>query len=292
MILLTATTDNVQLVTSAAVTVDVVTTWLDHSSGASTATEGRTLAQISTATTQDISGSPGASTARNVRSINIRNRSTTSSVDVTVRFNANGTTYELHKTTLSPGDLLQYAHEHGFFELEAVSNKSYSDSNGAAQDQNASAADTYLTGSAVFVGGRLKVGSVYQLACRATKTAAGTAAPVWNLRVGTAGSIADTARVTWTAGAQTAAADAGLFELTVVVTNYSTSGVLRGLCMMEHTQTTTGFQTTAQAQILDATSAAFDLTATGLYMGVSVNPGTAGIWTFTTVAATVSGMVG
>jgi len=45
----------------------------------------------------------------------IRNRHASASVTVTVIYNNNGTTYELHKATLNAGDLLEYIDKLGFF---------------------------------------------------------------------------------------------------------------------------------------------------------------------------------
>lgn len=113
MLILAATTDKIQVVTSAAVTVDVHASFADLASG--TVTPGRSLTAITTATTTDIVAAPGASTFRNVKSLTIRNKHATSSVDVTVVYDANGTDYELHKATLFAGEVLEWIEGVGFF---------------------------------------------------------------------------------------------------------------------------------------------------------------------------------
>lgn len=118
MLLLTATTDKLQVVTSVAADVDVHASYMDHSSG--TVTPGRQNTAITTATTTDVVSSPAASTQRNIKFLQIRNKDTADATNVTVVYNQNGTSYELHKVTLGPGDALEYADGVGFFELEVA----------------------------------------------------------------------------------------------------------------------------------------------------------------------------
>lgn len=72
MIQLVTTTDKLQLVTSAAVAVDVVAFYTDLSAGS--ATPGNQKTAISTATTTDILAAPGASTYRRLQMLNVRNK--------------------------------------------------------------------------------------------------------------------------------------------------------------------------------------------------------------------------
>lgn len=115
---LTATTDKVQLTTSAACSVDVHASWADLSSG--TVTPGRTNTTISTATTTDIVAAPASSTQRTIQFLAIRNKHASSPVDVTVIFDQNGTDFELHKETLNAGEALEYLEGVGFFRLAAA----------------------------------------------------------------------------------------------------------------------------------------------------------------------------
>lgn len=288
MILLTATTDKIDLITGTAADVDVHASWMDYASG--TVTPGRTNTAITTATTTDIVAAPGASTQRNIKRLNIRNKDSADATDVTVRFNQNGTAFELHKVRLAPGDVLQYIDGVGWFIVEALASRTYADANGNSADVVANAADTYLTGSSLLVSGRLKTGTVIEWVLRMTKTAAGTAAPTWIIRFGTAGTTADTARVTFTGAAQTAATDTGFVQITAIVNPYSSSGVLIGGLEMHHTGTTTGFLNGAQGQMLTVTSAAFDMTVAGSRIGLSVNPGASGVWTHQLVAVRAYGL--
>lgn len=113
MILLTnAGTDKLQLTTGEARTIDVHTSWMDYSG--TTVTPGRTNTAISTATTTDIVATPGASTYRNVKTINVRNKDS-SSATITMIYDQNGTDYELHKVILASGECLEYIEGIGWF---------------------------------------------------------------------------------------------------------------------------------------------------------------------------------
>ena len=118
MLNLVLTTDKLQLVTSAAVTVDVHASFADLSG--TTVTPGKQNTAISTAATTDIVASPGASTVRNVKTLHIRNKHASSPVDVTVVYDANATDYELHKATLNAGNMLEYVEGLGFFTVAPV----------------------------------------------------------------------------------------------------------------------------------------------------------------------------
>lgn len=124
MILLTATTDKLQVITSAAVAVDVHASFMDMTTAdppvVKGSTSGRQNTAISTATTSDIVSAPAGSTVRSVRTINIRNKNASTSVDVTVQFNQNTVLFELHKVTLRAGEALEYIEGVGFFTLAAI----------------------------------------------------------------------------------------------------------------------------------------------------------------------------
>jgi len=147
------------------------------------------------------------------------------------------------------------------------------------------ATDQYVAGSALAIGARQKAGTVLRWRLSYTKTAAGVATPLWKVLFGTNGSAADTARLTYTGVAQTAAADTGFVEIEVIVRSISATGTVAGVCIAHHHNTTTGLADKAQAQIFTATSAAFDNTAAGLYAGLTINPGAAGVWSVVSCSA-------
>jgi len=115
MILLTSTADQLQLVTSAAATVDVHTTWVD-TLGA-TVTPGRTNTNISTAATTTVTGSPAGSTQRNVKTLHVRNRHASLATDVTVQHTDGTTLVRLFKTTLFAGGMLEMTDQGGFVQF-------------------------------------------------------------------------------------------------------------------------------------------------------------------------------
>ena len=118
MLNLVTTTDKLQLVTNAAVAVDVHASYMDYNG--SSVTPGKQNTAISTATTTDIVAAPGSSTYRNVKTLNIRNKDASNSVDVTVVFDQNGTDFELHRVTLKAGEALEYIEGVGFYPLKAA----------------------------------------------------------------------------------------------------------------------------------------------------------------------------
>lgn len=116
MIYLPLTTDLIDVVTGSAATVDVNCNFID--AAASTlvpSAAGKQNTAISTATTTTVLSSPASSTTRTLKQMTIRNKDASNSTDVTVRFNANGTAFELHKETLLPGYALIYIEGIGFF---------------------------------------------------------------------------------------------------------------------------------------------------------------------------------
>ena len=145
----------------------------------------------------------------------------------------------------------------------------------------ANAADTYLVGQLV-PPAKLRAGTLVKFTFGMTKTAAGTATPVWSVRVGTAGTTADTAQLTFTGRAQQANADTARAEIHVIVRSIGASGVIEGIYALAN-GAAAGF-TAAGGDAQQNTSAGFDTTVANLIVGVSVNPGAAGNWTVTHAA--------
>lgn len=123
MILLTATTDKLQVITTSTSALDVHVSFMDMTQAAPPVvqgdTSGRTNTAISSATTTDILAAPAASETRNAKTINIRNKGAADNT-VTVQFNQNATLFELHKVTLKAGEALEYVEGIGFFVLAAT----------------------------------------------------------------------------------------------------------------------------------------------------------------------------
>jgi hypothetical protein len=119
-----------------------------------------------------------------------------------------------------------------------------------------------------------------------SKTAAGTATPILNVRLGTAGTTSDTSRVTLTHTAQTAAADTGVYDLEVLfrTVGSGTSAVIVAGGVLDHVLAATGLSVSNTA-IATGVSSGFDSTVANLGIGVSVNGGTSAAWTVQIVNA-------
>lgn len=112
MILLTSTSDKVQVITGQAVTVSVHASWVDYNG--TDVTPGRLNSAISTATTTDVVPSPGSSVQRNLKTLSVRNKHATSSVTVTIQHTDGTTVIELDKRLLGPGQSVLYDEGQGF----------------------------------------------------------------------------------------------------------------------------------------------------------------------------------
>jgi hypothetical protein len=154
------------------------------------------------------------------------------------------------------------------------------------------AADTYLVGSAVPVplGGFVN-GMRYVCTFDMVKTAAGTATPTVIVRIGTVGSTADAAILTFTFAAGTAAVDTGTFVVSAHFRLAGTAAVLAGTCECRHALAATGLIATGasgQGQ-LAVVSSAFDATPANTFIGVSFNGGASFSGTNTIVEAELKG---
>jgi hypothetical protein len=130
VLLLTSTSDKIQVITSAVGDVEVHATWVDNASG--TITPGRTnTPSITTAATTDVVASPAASTQRNVQSLVIRNAHASVSNTVTVRHTDGTTTVDVFRTTLAPDEVIQFLDGVGFQVLASTGALKTSQNQGA-----------------------------------------------------------------------------------------------------------------------------------------------------------------
>lgn len=107
MILLDATTESLEITTTAAVSIDYHIAYADHTS--TTFTPGSTEGNIASATTTAVLTAPAASTQRQVKLISVRNRHASSSQTVTVIKDVSATEYHLTPAvTLLAGEHLLY----------------------------------------------------------------------------------------------------------------------------------------------------------------------------------------
>lgn len=132
---------------------------------------------------------------------------------------------------------------------------------------------TYITGSNILIpAGALQVGTLFRWTFDMTKTAAGTATSTFDICFGTAGTTADTARVSFTKPAGTAAADNGRVVIDAVCRGpVGASGVVAGHFNLTHNLAATGH---AVIPVVDVTtvSSAFDIT-TPTNIGVCITSG-------------------
>jgi hypothetical protein len=161
--------------------------------------------------------------------------------------------------------------------------------NGASVAQQTwGAAEAYLAGSyCVIPAGRVQARTKYLCRFYVAKTStAGTATPIIRVKLGTAGTTADTDRAVLTFAAQTAVADDGRIDLEVSfrTVGSGTSAVIRAQGTLDHRLAATGLST-ANTSIVGATSAGFDSTVAGLGIGVSVTWGTSFVGTTDLVQA-------
>lgn len=162
--------------------------------------------------------------------------------------------------------------------IKSIDNKMFLN-NFSTANQTGFASDTLLAGSDIaFPAGRIAAaGAVYRLVFDMVKTGAGTATPVISIRFGTNGSTADTARLTFTFAAGTAAIDTGLFEILAHfrTVGAGTSAVLVGNARLTHHLAATGLTTTGAAgnAIILNTSGGFDSTVANSKISASFNGG-------------------
>lgn len=159
----------------------------------------------------------------------------------------------------------------------------------AAAQTPAAATRTYIAGSALKVPvGGFKVGDVLRWVFNMTKTAAGTATSTIDIAVGTAGTTADTARVSFTKPAGTAVIDEARVVVEAVVQSVSATGVIVGMFNLTHNLAATGHAQVPSVN-LQTTSAAFDNTVDELYVGLCLTSGADDAITINAVSAELIG---
>lgn len=278
MLNLALTTDKLQLITSAAGAVDVHASFVDLAGTA--VTPGRQNTAITTASTTDILAAPAASTFRNLKLLTVRNKAAVS-INVTLLFNQNATLFELHLATLSPGDILCYVEGVAPVVIPATSARQSI----LTADQAVPVALTLVSNS-VLDATALKVGTTLRWLLTMSKTAAGLATQTFDVRFGTAGSTADTVRLStgFATGTQTGVADVAEVEVRCVIRTLGATGIAHGSFELQHNLAATGFAPTANVLAQHA-SAAFDLTVASLKASLCTTPGTAAAVTIHQVLA-------
>jgi hypothetical protein len=157
--------------------------------------------------------------------------------------------------------------------------------NDATASQGALATtDTYITNSGILVPSfGMKVGQLYEWVITLSKTAAGTAAFVLNVRLGNAQSTGDTSILALTqAIAQTATASSAIMHVVMGVRSVSATGVVAGAFAFS--------SVSAFGDGKDGASATFNNSAVGgQFMGLSFTTGASAAWTLTHVSGRLVG---
>lgn len=148
------------------------------------------------------------------------------------------------------------------------------------------AASALLTGSKITVPqGKLRIGTVLRWRISLSKTAAGTAANTFIVRLGTLGTISDAAILTFTLPVGTAVIDTGEIDITMTIRGpLSASCVAQGLFMMVHNLSATGLAN-VPCVVLKVTSGGFNATTAGLIASLSCTTAASTVLTFQQVIA-------
>lgn len=149
----------------------------------------------------------------------------------------------------------------------------------------AAATRVYIIGSnVVFPVGALQVGTLMRWTFNMTKTAFGSATSTFDIALGTLGTTADTARVSFTKPAGTAAIDEAQVVISMVCRGpVGASGVCVGVFAMQHNLAATGHATIPSVNVVTVSSA-FDIT-TPTNVGVCITSGAADAITIQSVIA-------
>lgn len=142
-----------------------------------------------------------------------------------------------------------------------------------ASQSPAATTRTYITGTQVALGSKkLQVGSAFRWRFNITKTGAGTATSTIDVAFGTAGTTADTARLSFTKPAGTAVIDEGIVQIDCVIRSIdAATGTAVAEIEVGHNLATTGHM--AQQQfIANVVSSSFDTTAP-TFVGVCLTSG-------------------
>jgi len=306
VLILHATTDIIRVVTGSAADIEPAVSLMETDNAAPPVVQDipnlGPLASITTATTTTIADCTTANRRRNVKHISLYNNHASQETTCRVEFSDGTLVAVLANVNLLAGELLLYTQ--GGIWLHYDSNGVPYPSNipnsnvynASVVAQTGFATDTYLTGSSIRipVGQLAKVKSLYVCTFDVVKTAAGTAAPTVILRVGTAGAVGDTARLTFTFPAQSAVVDTGRFRVAAAFRTIGsgTSAVLQGLAELQHNLAATGLATVNPAGFvpLQVTSGGFDSTVANLFLGLSVNGGASAAWTTQLVESRMNGL--
>ena len=150
---------------------------------------------------------------------------------------------------------------------------------------------TYLTGSKIAVPlSKLKIGSTFYWAFNMTKTGAGVAASTIDIAIGTAGTVADSAIVSFAKPGGTAVIDEALCEIWMTIRGPLTASCIAvGEFVMTHNLAATG-HAQIPVVVVNTVSAGFDATVASLMVGLCLTSGAADAITIQQVFAQAIGL--
>jgi len=170
-------------------------------------------------------------------------------------------------------------------------NSTFLSGNDSTAQQVLPASNTYVTNSGILIPSfGMKAGMLFRWYMFISKTAAGTGAPIFTLKIGAAQSTADTTRATITGVAQTAAVDTAVFQFLCHVRTVSATGqvVFNVALAGKQAANAVGFGSSSVVNI----PSTFDNTGlAGQYVGIAIDPVATGtpVWTIDMVEAKLSG---
>lgn len=148
------------------------------------------------------------------------------------------------------------------------------------------ATDTYVTRSNLIIPSwGLQAGTTFLWQIVASKTAAGTATPIYRIRIGANASTADTSRLTLTGPAQTAAISNGTLFVSVTVRAIGASTIIQGAAWWDKSASNAGFANNISGHAVGTSAAFSDSGIAGQFIGLSINGGASAAWTITQVTS-------
>lgn len=164
--------------------------------------------------------------------------------------------------------------------------------NASITNQTINAATTAaLAGSTLAVPtSKLKIGSVFIWDLTVSKTAAGTAANTFNVRMGTTGGASDASLMALALPVGTGVIDTAQIQIVLTCRGpLSGSGIFAGTLTLVHNLAATGFAT-IPVVVVAGTSGAVDVTVANLILSLSCTTAAATVLTFSQVVGQAFGL--
>ena len=122
MLLLTTSSDQLQVVTAVPAAIDVHASWVDITPSTSTIVPGRLNTALVVASTVSVAGSPSqtpAPTQRNVKTLHVYNKDASASCGITLQTVDGTGTYPFYNVSLTPGSMIEVTDMGGIRLLQA-----------------------------------------------------------------------------------------------------------------------------------------------------------------------------